>query len=101
MFKIRRREIRLPSENQKRALGELIQYAFVEIRIIGSEGKGNQASDLADIFHNVSREMFGWGSWNPDIFRGMLQDYQDKYHGESYFGKFDYVMRFNEIYPVT
>ena len=82
-------------------LGELIQCAFVEIRIIACEGKGKQAGDLADAFHNLSREIYGWGSWDPQLFRSMLEDYQNRYHTEDYYGKFDYVALFSEIYPKT
>ena len=87
----------LPNEEQRKKLNELISLAFIEIRLIAAEGRGKQASDLADAFHNISREMYGWGTFSWDIFRGMLQDYQEKYHGEFYFGITDYIRRLDEI----
>lgn len=89
----------LPTEQQRERMMELVQAAFVEIRLIATEGKGQQASDLADAFHNLPREIYGWGSWDIGITRGMLQDYQDKYHQADYSGMRDYVGMFDAIFP--
>lgn len=90
----------LPNDFQKEKVAEMIQAAFVEIRIIGIDGKGKQASDLADAFHNISREIYGWGCWDPAVFRGMLQDYQTKYHEGDYLGKRDYLYMFDQIFTI-
>lgn len=93
----------LPTDDQRRLLCDMIAAAFIEIRQLGREGKALQAADLADAFHEVSREMYGWGGWNRSIFRESLHDYQHKYHGEDYFGKRDYMKMFDDIFgpPVT
>jgi len=70
----------LPTERQRQALCEMIAAAFVEIRLLGWDGKAAQAADLADAFHNVPREMYGWGRWSRSIFRAGLEHYQQKYH---------------------
>jgi hypothetical protein len=88
----------LPNEEQRRLLCEMIAVAFVEIRLLGWEGKAQQAADLADAFHNVPREMYGWGLWKRRTFRGGLEDYQRKYHGDSYCGRRDYLKMFDAIF---
>lgn len=88
----------LPSDEQRASLGMLIQRAFVEIRALGAEGHGQQASDLADAFHNISAEMYGWGGWSIRNTRELLERYQLKYHREDYSPKFDYVSDFDDIF---
>ena len=87
----------LPNAEQRRLLCEMIACAFIELRMLGSVGKSQQAADLADAFHNVAREMYGWGLWRHRTFRGMLKDYQRKYHCEGYGGR-DYVKMFDAIF---
>lgn len=77
---------------------EMIQAAFVEIRLIAAEGRGQQASDLADTFHNLPSEICDWGSWDLELTRAMLKEYQDKYHTTAYSGMRDYVWMFDEIF---
>ena len=89
----------LPTEEQRIKLHELVAAAFVEIRLLGWAGESEQVADLADAFHNIPREIYGWGRWNVNITRMMLQSYQDKYHAESYSGKTNYVLLFNSIFP--
>ena len=76
----------------------MIAAAFVEIRLLGWHGKAQQAGDLADAFHNVAREMHGWGRWNQSTFRGRLEDYQRKYRGEDHAGGRDYLKMFDAIF---
>jgi hypothetical protein len=60
-------------------------------------GHSAQAADLADAFHNISKEMYGWGSFSWDMFRGMLEDCQRKWRGKTdVFGR-DYVTMLDEI----
>ena len=66
----------LPDEDQQRALCEMIAAAFLEIRALARENGRTQIEDLADAFHNIPREMHGWGSWSRDSTRGMLANYQ-------------------------
>lgn len=89
----------LPSEKQKVQLADMIHYAFIEIRLIVAQGCGEQAADLADAFHNVSIEMFGRGVWNPKEFRSRLEDYQNKYKKGNCDSIFNYLSRFDAIFP--
>jgi hypothetical protein len=70
------------TDAHRRKLCELIHFAFVEIRLLGSTGKAEQAADLADAFHNLPKEM-----WKEDFsleyFRdAFLLEYQEKYPDE-------------------
>jgi hypothetical protein len=69
----------LPNDEQRRELCGLMAVAFVELRALGWGGNGAQAADLADAFHNLPREIYGWGGWSWKRFRSWLQAYQDKY----------------------
>ena len=70
----------LPTESQREALSELIAFALVKIRQHCREGNVEQAEELADAFHNIPREMYGWGLFQWNAFRGMLEVYEAKYH---------------------
>ena len=73
----------LPTSHQREMLCDMIHHAFVEIRLVGWAGHGEQAADLADAFHSISKEMYGWGRFSWEAFRGMLEEYQRKWRGES------------------
>ena len=49
---------RLPNDAQRKKLCEMLHHALVEIRILAGSGHGEQASDLADAFHNLPHEMW-------------------------------------------
>ena len=49
---------RLPNEMQRRKLCELLHVVFVDIRNIAGSGAAQQASDLADAFHNLPHEIW-------------------------------------------
>ncbi len=46
------------TDQQKRQLGRMLQLAFCEIRLLGWDGKAEQAADLADAFHNLPVDMW-------------------------------------------
>ena len=69
----------LPTEKQREQLCELIHTAFLEIRLRCREGRTQQAEDLADAFHNLSKEMYGWGQFRWDAFQDMLETYEQQY----------------------
>ncbi len=48
---------RLPTEEERSKLGEIIAFAF----------------------HNLPREMYGWGNFDWRITRGMMQSYEEKW----------------------
>jgi hypothetical protein len=50
---------------------------------------------VAVVFHNLPKEMYGWGSWNPDKTRAGLRHYQIKHADRQ---GFDYVTAFNNIF---
>jgi hypothetical protein len=88
----------LPNDKQREALCDMMYQAFVEIRALGWAGRAGQASDLADAFHNLPKEMYGWGRWDVEGFRQMLQHYQDKYPRAVHGGR-DYLAMFDLIFP--
>jgi hypothetical protein len=49
---------RLPNDAQRKKLCEMLHHAFVDIRSLAGGGHGEQASDLADAFHNLPHEMW-------------------------------------------
>ena len=83
----------VPSDEQRKALGKLMHEAFVELRHL----EGEQAQDLANAFHNLPLEMYGWGNWSAESMRARLQHYQARH--KSVLG-FDYVAEFDEIFNV-
>lgn len=57
----------------------MMHYAFLEIRLLGWSGKAEQASDLADAFHNLPHGMWR-GDFSFQFFRdSFLSAYQTKY----------------------
>ena len=84
----------LPSEKQRQELCNLMAAAFVELRYLD----GEQAHDLAYAFHNLPKEMYGWGVWSPETFRARLQHYQAKHSATL---GVNYVAALDEIYKPT
>lgn len=81
----------LPNEVQRERICDLIATAFVELRYLD----GEQAKDLAYAFHNLPKEIFGWGSWSIGGTRARLQYYQTKHQANL---GFNYVAAFNAIF---
>lgn len=46
-------DAKLPTEKQQRALAYLAYMAFLDMRILGREGKSEQVADLAEAIHNL------------------------------------------------
>jgi hypothetical protein len=84
----------LPTENQRRNLCDLMASAFIELRYLD----GEQAHDLAYAFHNLPKEIYGWGHWSIEGTRARLQHYQTK-HAENL--GFNYVAAFDEIFDMA
>ena len=87
----------LPTPKQREMLCDMIHYAFVELRLLGWGGHGEQGADLADAFHNIPKEMYGWGGFSWSTFRGMLETYQSKWRGKGAVSGRDYVAMLDEI----
>ena len=51
-------DARLPNDAQRKKLCEMLHYALVEIRSLAVSDRGEQASALADAFHNLPHEMW-------------------------------------------
>jgi hypothetical protein len=83
--------LRLPTEDQRKALCDLIHEAFVELRYLPED----QAHDLAYAFHNMPKEMYGWETWSVDVSRARLAHYQTKHQANL---GFDYVDAFDAIF---
>lgn len=66
--------------------------AFIDLRYLD----GEQAHDLAYAFHNIPKEIYGWGTWSVDVMRGRLAYYQTKHKGNL---GFNYVDAFDAIFP--
>lgn len=71
----------LPNEKQRELLCDMMRAAFIELRVLGTAGLAEQSHDLAYAFHNIPKEMYGWGSFSWDAFRRMLARYQRKWRG--------------------
>jgi hypothetical protein len=69
------------------------------MRAIGAATKGIQVSELAEIFHEIPREMWGWDGWNPAFLRRRLEQYQERYHQQYYEGRCNYLAMFDNIFP--
>jgi hypothetical protein len=82
----------LPNCLQRKLLCEMIHNAFVDIRWLGHAEASKQAADLADAFHNIPMEMYGWGSFRWDSFRRGLVRYR-----ETWPGGHDYVKQLDDI----
>ena len=83
----------LPTEDQRKELCALIASAFIELRYLD----GEQAHDLAYAFHNLPREIYGWGCWSVTTARNRLQHYQTKHAANP---GVNYVEAFNHIFGV-
>jgi hypothetical protein len=85
----------MPTAEQQRLLYEMLHRAFLEIRILGWEGKAFQAADLADAFHNLPLYMIS-ENFNWEIFRSYLESYQRKYP-RAPISEFDYLALLEKI----
>ncbi len=74
----------LPNDAQRRALCDLFHYAFVDIRESLRDGKIQDAEALADVFHNIPHEMYGYGLWNLASVVNSLREYRAMHGGRRY-----------------
>jgi hypothetical protein len=88
-----------PIEKQMQMLNHMMYHAFLEIRMLGRRSKSQQASDLADAFHNLPVEMFS-EDFDWDLFRNIyLKAYHEKYP-QPEFGTKNYISLLDKILEV-
>ena len=89
----------LPTETQRQHLCSLMSDAFLEIRTLTSQGHDKQAAALADVFHNIGREMYGQGRWSVPDFRDQPRGYLERYRQKNRaVGGRNYVALLDEIF---
>jgi hypothetical protein len=71
-------------------LCSMIHDAFCEIRQLAWAGRAEQAADLADAFHNIPKEMHGWGCFTWEGFSTRLGRYARKWGACESASLFDY-----------
>lgn len=75
----------------------MMAEAFVEVRTLlgGSVTSGDvaRAYRLAYTFHNLPRTMYGWGTWDVNGLRTVLQRHRDAYPDGP-----DYVAMLNAVF---
>ena len=87
------RDARLLTEQERQGLCKMLFNALLEIRMLGNEGKAEQAADVADAFHNLP--IYLWSDkFSLSLFRRFLEEYQRKYQQD---GCYNYVKMLDEI----
>ena len=86
-------DARLPRAEQRRALARLAYLAFLEMRMLGREGKAAQVADLAEAFHNLPLMM-----WHPEFSMRCHRDFLARYHDKHGLREgFDYVAGIDKV----
>lgn len=86
-------DAKLPTEGQRKALAYLAYKAFLEMRMLGREGKAAQVADLAETFHNLPLIL-----WRPEFSMSCQRSFFARYrvkHGVR--EGFDYVAELDKI----
>ena len=87
----------LPTEQQRKLLSEIVSDAFVEIRHLCRSNLAVQAEDLADLMHNIPKEMHGHGRWSWDLNQGLAAGYAARWASGESPPLFDYASRISSI----
>ena len=83
----------LLTEQQRQGLCKILFNALLEIRMLGREGKAEQAADVAHVFHNLPIHLCS-DKFSLSFFRSILEEYQQKYQE---IGCYNYVRMLDEI----
>ena|SRR5215475_6709262 len=87
------RDARSLTEQERQELCKMLFNALLEIRMLGREGKAEQAADVAHVFHNLP--IYLWSDkFSMSLFRSFLEEYQQMYSERV---GFDYVKMLDEI----
>jgi hypothetical protein len=84
---------KLPNEETRRQLCAIVADAILSIRSLARSAGHEQIEDLADLFHNLPTEIYGHGKWDPDLMRGMIAEYEEKYGLDGWTEAFDEATR--------
>lgn len=77
-------DAKMPTDLQRERLCRMLFNALIEIRILGWQGKAEQAADLADAFHNLP--IYIWSEdFSLDFFRKFLESYQKKHKNQLFY----------------
>jgi hypothetical protein len=68
-------DAKLPAAEQRKALTRPGYLPFLEMRMLGREGKATQVADLAEAFHNLPLMM-----WHPEFSMRCQRDFLARYH---------------------
>ena len=86
-------DARLLAEQERQDLCKILFNALLEIRMLGNEGKAEQAADVADAFHNLP--IYLWSDkFSLNFFRNFLEEYRQKYQEV---GCYNYVKMLDEV----
>ena len=96
-FRNLRQKNLLPNESQRRGLCQLLHHVLVDIRQYGYEGKCLEASELADIFHNIPNEMYGDGLWDLPALMQRIGIHQRKHGGRNYSSHLESIFRSDPV----
>jgi hypothetical protein len=75
----------MPTENQRRALCDLMFRAFVALRFLGYDKKHEVVAHLADAFHNLPHEMFCEETWDWNLLEAELRAFESKHPDDKVF----------------
>jgi hypothetical protein len=87
----------LPNEQQRMLLNEVVSDALVEIRHLCRAKLAVQAEDLAEVMHNIPREIYGWGGWSWQLTEGLAAEYNSRWANSASPPLFNYAARINSI----
>lgn len=71
-------DLQIPTEQQRQELCKMMWRAFIEIRLLGYQGKSQQIADLADAFHNLPELIYS-ENFSLKYFRFFLESFHQKY----------------------
>lgn len=85
---------RQPNDAQRKKLCDMLHLALSEIRAMAGTGRGEQASDLADVFHNLPHEI--WADYFSISYfrRAFLVPYYHKWPDRR---PYDYMLLLDEV----
>ncbi len=84
------------SEQEQRGLCEVLFWAFIELRNMGSPERAFQASRLAYALHNLPLDLFA-DDFTWEKIEGQLRYYQSQFYRDEETRGFDYLKMIEQI----